>query len=162
MMDDMYMEVEHDVANVVNEVARLWPDLKIQICVDPSFSDPPYRVVEMCKDGVWRPVLNVWQLDNRLLDLLHNCDSYKVDILSQLDTHNTQVRRAQEEAERTWREAAKDVMAAVFKSPKGTYTIPDERPGHEGETIKIDDDPARRTIVPDYSESVHELDTDAD
>ena len=157
MLDDMYMEVEPDVANVVNEVARLWPDLKIQICMDPGLADPPYRVVEFCKDGVWRPVLNVWQLDNRLLDMLHNCDSYRVDVLAQMDKHNAGIRLAQKEAERAWRDAAKDVMASVFKSPKGTYTIPDERPGHEGEVIKIDDDPARRTILRDY-----EPDTDAD
>jgi hypothetical protein len=153
MPDEMYMEVEHDVANVVNEVARLWPDLKIQYCFDPGIGDPPYRVVELCKDGVWRPVLNVWQLDNRLLDMLHACDSHRVDVLKALDKHNEGVRLAQEAADRAWRDAAKDVMASVFKSPKGTYTIPDIRPGHEGEVIKIDDDPARRTVVRDSDES---------
>ena len=160
MPDEMYMQVDHDVANVVNEVARLWPDLKIQYCMDPGITDPPYRVVELCKDGEWRPVLNVWQLDNRLLDMLYECDSHRVDVLKALDLHNAGVRKAQKEAEDSWRNAAKDVMAAVFKSPKGTYTIPDERPGHEGEIIRIDDDPGRRTIVPDYSESEYELDTD--
>lgn len=160
MQDDMFIEVSHDVANVVNEVARLWPDLKIQYCPNPDFGDAPYRVVELCKDNVWRPVLNVWQLDNRLLDMLHNCDSHRVDVLKALDLHNAGVRLAQEEAERAWRDAAKDVLASAFKSSKGTYTIPDIRPGHEGEIIKIDDDPGRRTIVPDYAESPHELDTD--
>lgn len=160
MPDEVYMQVDHDVANVVNEVARLWPDLKIQYCMDPSIADPPYRVVELCKDGVWRPVLNVWQLDNRLLDMLHSCDGYKVDILAQMDAHNAGIRKAQAEAERAWRDAAKDVMASVFKSPRGVYTIPDVRPGHEGEVIKIDDDPARRTIVNDFSESAYEPDTD--
>lgn len=160
MNDEMYVQVDGDVANVVNEVARLWPDLKIQYCPNPTVADPPYRVVELCKDGVWRPVLNVWQLDNRLLDMLHSCDSYRTDILAQLDKHNASVRKAQEEAEQAWRDAAKDVMASVFRSSKGTYTIPDVRPGHEGEIIRIDDDPARHTVVPDFAESEYELDTD--
>ena len=160
MNDEMYVKVDHDVANVVNEVARLWPDLKIQYCPNPDLADPPYRVVELCKDGEWRPVLNVWQLDNRLLDMLYECDSHRVDVLKALDLHNLGVKKAQQEVEDTWRNAAKDVMASVFRSPRGTYTIPDVRPGHEGEVIKIDDDPSHRTVISDYSESVHELDTD--
>ena len=160
MHDEAYIQVDHDVANVVNEVARLWPDLKIQYCPNPTLADPPYRVVELCRDGIWRTVLDVWQLDNRLLDMLHNCDSHRVDVLAALDKHNAGVRLTQAETERAWRDAAKDVMASAFKSAKGTYTIPDIRPGHEGEIIKIDDDPSHRTIVNDYSESEYELDTD--
>jgi hypothetical protein len=160
MHDEMYVQVDHDVANVVNEVARLWPDLKIQYCPNPTLADAPYRVVELCKDGVWRTVLDVWQLDNRLLDMLHECDSHRVDVLKAMDLHNLGVKKAQQDAEKAWRDAAKDVMASVFRSSKGTYTIPDVRPGHEGEIIKIDDDPASRTIVNDFSESPYELDTD--
>ena len=158
MPDEMYMEVDHDVANVVNEVARLWPDLKIQYCPNPSLADAPYRVVELCKDGIWRTVFDVWALDNRVLDMLHACDSHRVDVLKALDLHNLGVKKAQQSAEKAWRDAAKDVMASVFRSPKGTYTIPDDRPGHEGEIVKIDDDPAHRTYPKDFAEQPGELD----
>jgi hypothetical protein len=151
-MDGELVRVEDDVAHVVKEINRLWPDLKVQYCPDPDPGDAPYRVVELCHDNVWRPVLTAWTLDNRLLDMLHDCDSYKVNVLAKLDAHNAQIRAQQKEAENSWRTAAKDVLLQVFRSSKGSYTIPDTRPGHEGEIIFIDDDPARRTIVRDYSD----------
>lgn len=149
-MDGDLVRVEDDVAHVVKEVSRLWPDLKVQYCENPENGDAPFRVVELCHDNVWRPVLSVWQLDNRLLDMLYNCDSYKVNILAQLDAHNAQVRKEQKEVENSWRTAAKDVLLQMLRSPKGRYTIPDPRPGHEGEVVVIDDDPAHRTVVRDY------------
>lgn len=151
-MDGELVQVQDDVAHVVKEINRLWPDLKVQYCPDPDPGDAPFRVVELCRDNVWRPVLSVWALDNRLLDMLHNCDSYKVDVLAELDRHNAVVKAEQAELEATWRNAAKDVLLQAFRSPKGRYTIPDTRPGHEGEIVVIDDDPARRTIVRDYRE----------
>jgi hypothetical protein len=149
-MDGELVQVEDDVAHVVKEVNRLWPDLKVQYCPTPDKGDAPFRVVELCRDNVWRPVLSAWTLDNRLLDMLHNCDSYKVDILSTLDKHNALVKAEQKEAENSWRNAAKDVLLQAFRSSKGRYTIPDTRPGHEGEIVVIDDDPAHRTVVRDY------------
>jgi hypothetical protein len=82
--------------------------------------------------------------------MLHDCDSYKVNILAKLDAHNAEIKKEQQEAENTWRAAAKDTLLQVFRSSKGRYTIPDTRPGHEGEIVVVDDDPARRTIVRDY------------
>lgn len=149
-MDGDLVRVEDDVAHVVKEVNRLWPDLKVQYCPTPDGDDAPFRVVELCRDNVWRPVLSVWQLDNRLLDMLHNCDSYKINILAQLDAHNAQIKAEKAEAENTWRIAAKDVLLQAFRSPKGRYTISDPRPGHEGELVVIDDDPAHKTAVRDY------------
>jgi hypothetical protein len=157
-MDGELVRVEDDVAHVVKEISRLWPDLKVQYCPDPDPGDAPFRVVELCRDNVWRPVLSVWQLDNRLLDMLYSCDSYKVNILAQLDMHNAAVKAQQKEIESTWRSAAKDVLLSAFRSPKGRYTIPDTREGHEGEIIVIDDDPARKTFIKDYAETPDELD----
>lgn len=151
-MDGELVSVQDDVAHVVQEVNRLWPDLKVQYCPTPDKGDAPFRVVELCRDNVWRPVLSVWALDNRLLDMLHNCDSYKTDVLSELDKHNALVKAEQTAAENSWRNAAKDVLLQAFRSPKGRYTIPDTRPGHEGEIVVIDDDPARRTVVKDYKD----------
>jgi hypothetical protein len=149
-MDGELVSVQDDVAHVVKEVNRLWPDLKVQYCPNPDPGDAPFRVVELCRDNVWRPVLSVWTLDNRLLDMLHNCDSYKVDILAALDKSNAEARKTQKEAENSWRNAAKDVLLQAFRSPKGRYSIPDPRPGHEGEIVVLQDDPAQRTVVRDY------------
>lgn len=151
-MDGDIVSVEDDVAHVVKEVNRLWPDLKIQYCPTPDNGDAPFRVVELCNDGVWRPVLSVWTLDNRLLDMLHNCDSYKVDVLAELDRHNAVVKADQLALENSWRTAAKDVLLQVFKNPKGRYTIPDPRPGHEREILVIDDDPGRRLLIKEGSD----------
>jgi hypothetical protein len=151
-MNGDLVRVEDDVAHVIQEINRLWPDLKVQYCPDPDPGDAPFRVVELCHDNVWRPVLSVWTLDNRLLDMLYRCDSYKTDVLAELDRHNAAVKAEQKEIENSWRGAAKDVLLQVFRSPKGRYSIPDTRPGHEGEILVIDDDPARRLIVRDYKD----------
>jgi hypothetical protein len=147
-----FVQIEDDVVHVVKEIARLWPELKVQYIERPELGEQPYRVVEMCKDGVERPVLTVTQLDDRLLDMLHQCDAHKSNILTIMDANNREVAKVKAAEDKDWREAAKDVMKSFAKSPKGRWSFEDTRDNHEGEIITIDDQPGRRTIVPDYKD----------
>lgn len=141
------VQVEDDVAHVVGEVRRLWPELDVQYVERPELGDAPYRVIERCKDGVIREVMPVWVLDNQLLDVLHQADTNKHDVLTVVNAHNRLITNAKVAAQKDWRDAAKDVLKSRAESRLGRWSFPDVRPGHDGEVVISDNDPAHRTIV---------------
>lgn len=143
------VQVEDDVAHVVSELRRLWPELDVQYVERPEIGDAPYRVIERCKDGVVREVMPVWVLDNQVLDVLHQADSHKHDVLQILTKKNDSLKKQRDAVQKDWRSAARDVLASRARSRLGRWTFPDVRPGHEGEVIVSDNDPARRTAVPE-------------
>jgi hypothetical protein len=136
-----WVEVDDDVAHVVKEIERLWPELRIQYCEDPDIDDYPFMVVERTRTGEEVPVLGVWQLDDRLIELLHNADTTRHDVLGLLDKSNSRAIAARTEKLVSWRDYCRDVILRAGRSPGSSYTFKDPRPGHEGEIVKITDDP---------------------
>lgn len=147
--DGDMVQVEDDVAHVVGEIRRLWPELDVQYVERPELGDAPYRIIERCKDGAIREVMPVWVLNNQVLDILHQADSHKHDVFQIITKHNDSLKRQREAVQRDWSEAAKDVLRSRATSRLGRWTFPDIRPGHEGEIVMSDNDPARRTVVPE-------------
>jgi hypothetical protein len=134
-----WAEVDDDVARVVREIERLYPELRVQYCADPAIGEYPFMVVERTRDGRDEPVLGVWQLDDRLLDLLHEADTTKHDVLKLLDKKNDKVRKGRSDEQLGWRDYCRDLIVHAARHKGSSYTFKDPREGHEGEIVKVTD-----------------------
>lgn len=140
--------VEQDVLNIVEKIREYDPSLNVKYC-DPSVaadpSDPPYKVVERCPDGMERVVFNVWKLDEQVLDRLYLSDRYRHDILGQIDTKNALARDKANQRFLEERHEAIDITTSMLKSPKGRWSVETN-----GRKITFDDQegiPAKVEVV---------------
>ena len=135
-----FVEVADDVAHVVKEVQRLWPELTVQYVENPDLGQAPYRVVER-RNGLEMPVMSVWELDNRLLEQLYQADTHRhgVKILDKLDADNNKIKIAQAKEFANWHEVFKDMLVTMSHHIGSSWTFKDPRPGHEGEIVKVED-----------------------
>jgi len=126
--------VENDVFDIANRVAEYDPNLKIQYC-DPEQAGPgdaPYRLMELCRDGLWRKVMDIWTLDATVLERIYAADTQKRDILLGIDKQNLVAKQDQQRRYKEMMEEAGDIMKHVLRSSKSTYTIKDK-----GKVIKV-------------------------
>ena len=135
-----FVEVDDDVAHVVKEISRLWPELKVQYVEKPAIDQAPYRIVET-RNGLEMPVMNVWELDNRLLEQLYQADTHRhgVKILDRIDEHNNAIRMAAAKQFDNWKEVFADMIGTMSHHIGSSWTFKDPRPGHEGEIVKVTD-----------------------
>lgn len=132
--------VEQDVLRVVQTIQEYDPNLRVKY-LDPdsggSVGDPPYKVVELCPDGIERVVFSVWKLDGSIVERLRAADTQKLDILVGLETKNQAVRDAEK---RRFREEvlgeAHDIAHHVLRSPRSSYTV--EHPHDPGTRLIFD------------------------
>ena len=77
MVDGMI--VERDALRVAEAIKDYDPNLEI-LCVDPEkadISDEPFVIAERGKDGVLRPVLRAWVLNDLVLQRIIAADGHK-------------------------------------------------------------------------------------
>lgn len=116
--------VEDDVLGIVEKIQAYDSNLIVQYC-DPSqakFSDAPYKIMELCPDGMRRVIMDVWELDDRVVDRLHTLDMHRNNVLVDLDMAN---QKATAQGKRRYKEeidAVSDMVRGVLRSPKDTYT----------------------------------------
>lgn len=124
--------VEDDVLGIVTEIQYRWPNLKIQY-LDPErfadITDAPYRIIEQLPNGDINVVLQVWTLDRRVIDYLHQHNSHAVDIQAAIERENAKARKAQEAAKAEAFGERRDIIEHAFRSPKMTYTYDDPDTG---------------------------------
>ena len=132
--------ITRDALGIIQQIQEYDENLKVQY-LDPSRADdpkdPPYRIMEFCRDGQWRMVFGVWQLDGSVIERLRRADMQRQDLLKAIDDHNAKI---QLERNRRYEEKmleAADIVEHVVKSNKGRYTIPAQ--DESGETVLIDD-----------------------
>lgn len=118
---------EDDVLRIVERIREYDPNLNVKYC-DPDtaqMTDAPYIIVELCPDGIERTIMQVWDLDARILERLYAADTKRHDILARLDVNNA---AAKERQQRRYKEEvlgeAKDQTLAILRSPKGSYSLP--------------------------------------
>lgn len=137
--------VEKDVLGIVERIRAYDSHLDV-LCLDPTkadFCDAPFIVVELCNDGHWRRVFEVWELDERVLQRVWAADTAKHDVQGRLEKANE---LARQEVHRRYQEASeesKDIVAHIFASAKGTYTF--QSPA-SGKLVEVNDDPARQPV----------------
>lgn len=129
--------VERDVLNIVERVYEYDSNLKVQYLEwAGKLGEPPYRIMELCRDNVWRTVFGVWKLDETVLERLYAADHLNHDILAKIDTQNAMVRKGLKRRYEERMESAADMVEHYLKSPKGRYSIRDEVTGKK---ITLDD-----------------------
>lgn len=120
--------VERDLLGVVAEITRRYPNLRVQY-LDPSramgVSDAPYQIVERCKDGTDETVLQVWELDNRVLQQLEAINSHTHDLQAIVERSNKLAKEREEKLFHDSLQDAHEKAASVIKSNKDTYVLDD-------------------------------------
>lgn len=118
--------IESDVLGIVEKIQSYDPNLRIQF-LDPALSDnpsdPPYRIIEHCRDGLDRIVFTVWELNDLVVERLRIADTQRLNVIADMDTNNERVRR---EAKRRYRDVmgeANEMTKDILRSPKDTYTV---------------------------------------
>lgn len=138
------MMVERDALRIA-EAIRDYDENLVVLCLDPNtvsgISDEPFVVAERGADGVLRPILRAWQLDENVLQRIYLADNHKFNTYqSLLDLEQRERARYQYEWEQV-RGDTKDKIAHIA-GMRSKYSVPDEK---TGETITFyDDRPAER------------------
>lgn len=141
--------VERDVLNIIEKIYYYDPNLKVQYLEHAAnLGDAPWRIVERCRDGQWRTVFYIWDLDERVLDRLYAADTQRHNVLGRLDAHNKSIRQDQERRYEDKRLEHVDITKHVFASPKGRYSFT-----VDGRWVEVDDDPLRQHKVRDNADS---------
>lgn len=123
--------VERDALRVAEAIHDYDENLHI-LCLNPEraegITDEPFIVAEKGKDGVLRPVLRAWKLDDEILSRLYNSDTHKHDVLNALESAEKSQRREQQQRYDEWREEAKDIVKHIA-GMKSRYTVKDSVTG---------------------------------
>lgn len=135
--------IEEDILGVIAALGNYDPNLKVQYLNSSvaSITDPPYRLVELCKDGVWRTVFDIWKLDMRVLDRVYAADLQKSDPLAAMDKNNAKIKKENQQRYRETMEEAKDIVTHLVRDRKSSYTVPTV---DGGVTQIFEDRPAER------------------
>lgn len=119
------VRVEADVYNIARRIEEYDPNLHVQFLTDVQrIDEPPFRIVERCKDGIDRPLFGVWILDETVLQRIFAADTQKFDVLKRLDENNAKAKQVEKQRYRDSMEHASEIVQAVIKSPKDTFTVP--------------------------------------
>ena len=138
--------VEEDVLNVVEKIRAYDRNLNVKY-VDPARADPgdpPYKVVELCPDGIERVVFGVWTLDETVLERLYKADNARTNVL--LDVHGNNL-LAQKEQNQRYREVQledQDILLHYLKSPKSRWSF---NRREDNALVTIDDQEGRKHKV---------------
>jgi hypothetical protein len=138
--------VESDVLNIVEKIRAYDPNLNIKYC-DPALADlddAPYKIVELCPDGVERVVFYVWKLDETILERIYAADNACNNVLVGLNNNNLIAKKAQERRYEEIRLEDQDIVASYLKSPKGKFSF---KRREDDALVTIDDQEGRRHKV---------------
>lgn len=127
--------VEYDALRIAERVNEYDPNLRVQVLDGParSVDQPPFQVVETCKDGIERIAFTAWILDNRLLERIWLADTQKFRVNDLSMENNQNVREQESKRYREERQEAHAIAQSILRSPKDTYTAPNA----DGETTKF-------------------------
>lgn len=137
--------VEQDVLNIVEKIRNYDPNLNVKYC-DPArseFTDAPYKIVELCPDGMERVVFDCWELNETILERIYAADNARNNVLTNLDNVNLIAKKTQERRYQEKRLEEQDLVTSYLKSPKGRYSFKRE----DGSLVTIDDQPGREHKV---------------
>lgn len=118
--------VEADVLAIAEKIRAYDPNLKVQFLNDAArgVSEPPYRIVELCKDGIERTVFSVWTLDESVLQRIFAADNQKFDVLDGLDKVNARAKQREQTRYKDRLGEAHEITSTVLRSNKDTFSVP--------------------------------------
>jgi hypothetical protein len=135
--------VENDALRVAEAIKDYCEDLILIANVRPDHpGEPPWLVLEKCKDGITRPVLSAWELNDMILVRLQSADGQRFNGLKTVEQTEADVKKEQTRRFKENMLEAHDVAASVLRDKKSKYTVRDSR---TGELLTFyDDRPATR------------------
>lgn len=119
--------IERDVLNVVEKIREYDSNLRVKY-VDPAraeFGDAPYKVTEICRDGIERVVFSVWKLDETILDRLRAADTAVNNVLLSVDNTNLLAEKQENQRYKEQMGEAKDILISYLSSPKQRWSFKD-------------------------------------
>lgn len=138
--------VEQDVLNIVDKIRAYDPNLKVKFC-NPALAetgDAPYKIVEVCPDGIERIVFSVWQLDDKVMERLYAADNSRTNVLVDIHNNNLLAKKIEERRYQEEKEEDRDLIASYLKSPKGQYSF---RRRQDDALVIVDDQEGRKHKV---------------
>lgn len=118
------VQVELDVLRIAEAIHEYDKNLRVQFLAEAAaVNDPPFRVIERCRDGIDRVAFLAWELDGRLLERVMKADCAKRDLDAIMTKQN---RRAKDALVHRYREdlqEANEIAYAVLRSRKSKYTV---------------------------------------
>lgn len=124
--------VERDALHIAEKVHEYDPNLRIQYLESaPRFDEPPFQIVEHCKDGIDRVVFGFWEMNDTVIERLYKADTQAFDIDARLTKQNVKAREDEKQRYREKAEEAIEIAVDVLKSPKSTYTFKDPETGEK-------------------------------
>lgn len=124
--DGLY--VERDVLGVIASIAEYDPNLKVKVLAGDSGDPnaPPYRLVEVCRDGIERIVFDIWELDARVLERIKIADNARNQVLETVEKANERARLNLNRRYREQMDEAHDIVKTFLKSrTKSKWTVRD-------------------------------------
>ena len=136
--------VERDALRIAEAIKAYDENLEL-LCLDPNratgITDAPFVIAERCRDGILRPFMKIWELNETILHRIWQSDSHKFNGLDRLDSMENSQKQLTQNRYNEWRNEAKDVVAHIA-GMRSNYIA--ELPG-TGERVKFfDDRPAER------------------
>lgn len=114
--------VERDALNIAEKINAYDSNLYLQVLnASDCISDPPFRVLERCKDGIDRVAFTAWTLDDRLMQRIYSADTNKFQVGEEAEKHNERLRNEDRRRYQEKQEALNELAVGVLKSPKDTY-----------------------------------------
>lgn len=118
------VQVELDVLRIAEAIHEYDPNLRVQYLDEAAaIGDPPFRVIEHCRDGMDRVAFLAWELDGRLLERVMKADCAKRDLDAIMTKQNRAAKDALNRRYRERMEEAHEIAHAVLKSRKSKYTV---------------------------------------
>lgn len=142
MADGTY--VEEDTLRIAQKIAEYDPNLRLKYCAAVgSPGDAPYRLVELCPDGVERIVFDIWELDDRVMDKLHEADNQRRDVQGLLDVANQQAKNEEVRRFRELKEEQDGIAEAIIKNNKSVFRFHNPITGdkvtvHENKPVEVE------------------------
>lgn len=125
------VQVELDVLRIAEAIHEYDPNLRVQFLAEQArgVDEPPFRVIERCRDGVDRIAFLAWELDGRLLERVMKADCAKRDLDAIMTKQNRAAKDALNRRYREQLDEANEIAFAVLRSRKSKYTVKDPRTG---------------------------------
>lgn len=123
--------VEKDALAIAERLADYDPNLYI-ICVDPNvadFTEAPFMVAELCPDGQMRKIMEVWELNNSVIERVMQADTSKYDVLTEMDKINAKIKLNNQQRYEEVMLENKEMATSIIQSPKTSYTFPNSHGG---------------------------------
>jgi len=118
--------VERDALRVAEAISEYDENLRLQFVPESaSVGEPPFRVVERCRDGVERVAMYAWKLDGELLQRIQAADCAARDLDAIITKKNREAKDRLNRRYRELKEEANEIAHAVLKSDKSKYTVRD-------------------------------------